>query len=662
MGKALGFFIGALYVLAAVAQPLPVEQFFKRSNLSQLKISPDGKSVAGIVSGKRDGLSVVNIDTHSGRPVTNFGDADVLQFYWINDRRLIFSVGDAHEATANAYYYGWWAVDLDGSRLEEISTSNHSANTNAATPTGSRLSGGSGAPVRTAFSVEPRTRLRYLASLHDDSNDVLLEATIGNKASVWRWDTLTNQRVADLTGEVTGVQRWIIDKHGMPRAVRVMDAGREKVLYREAGGDTWQRLADAEETRLPFWPLGIDADDKTFYVGAYDPESGRSAVYRYDFAAGRVGERVARHLDSNMSGLIFSRAEHRLLGFRYEGMNTGVIWVDEHHAKVQAMASRAVPQQYNNVSIADRNPKRALIATYSDRAPSTYYLLDTEKMTMERFSSSRPWINPQDMSPRKLVRYRARDGLMIPAHLTIPKGTSGKNLPLVVEIHGGPWIQKQDGSFNLHAQFFASRGYAVLQPDFRGTQGYGQKHFEASFGEWGYSMQDDITDGVEWLIKQGIADKNRICLFGGSYGGYATLWGLIKTPDLYRCGVAYVAVSDISYMFDFNRWDWGRAEWQSYGGAKRMIGDPVRDAEKFRAVSPVENAERLKAPVLLAYGGVDQRVPIKNGTAMRAALDRYGKTYEWVVYDEEGHGFNDDKNKFDFYRRVEAFLKKYLGE
>jgi dipeptidyl aminopeptidase/acylaminoacyl peptidase len=174
-------------------------------------------------------------------------------------------------------------------------------------------------------------------------------------------------------------------------------------------------------------------------------------------------------------------------------------------------------------------------------------------------------------------------------------------------------------------------------------------------------MQDDITDGVEWLIRQGYVDKDRICLYGGSYGGYATLWSLIKTPDLYKCGVAFVAVTDINLMFDIAWSDMARSSygWLDYG-ARDLIGDPDKDAEKFRSVSPLVNAEKLKAPVLLAYGASDIRVPLKHGQEFRAALDKYGKTYEWVVYNNEAHGFNKDENRFDFFRRVDAFLKKYL--
>jgi dipeptidyl aminopeptidase/acylaminoacyl peptidase len=406
-------------------------------------------------------------------------------------------------------------------------------------------------------------------------------------------------------------------------------------------------------------PLAFDFDNRTLYVASRE-DGDKAAIHRYDFEQGRVGERLARHLDVDMGNMIFSRARGKLLGVVYDADRPGVVWLDEQLARLQQMVDRALPNTVNTVSVADQNPKRALVAAHSDTSPVTFYLLDTEKPALTRFASSRPWIKPDAMSERKFVRYKARDGLEIPAYLTIPKQSSGKNLPLVVEIHGGPWINKQSWGFNERAQFFASRGYTVLQPDFRGTRGYGKRHYEASFGQWGFAMQDDITDGVEWLVSQGIADRSRVCLFGGSYGGYATLWGLIKTPDLYRCGVAFMALTDIAFYFSFNRWDLGRAVWGEYG-ARTLIGDPERDRDKFRSVSPIHHAERLKAPVLLVYGGVDQRVPLKNGTAIRSALDRHGKKYEWVVYDDEGHGFGAEKNRFDFYRRVDAFLKQHLN-
>ena len=265
------------------------------------------------------------------------------------------------------------------------------------------------------------------------------------------------------------------------------------------------------------------------------------------------------------------------------------------------------------------------------------------------------------MAERRPVHYTARDGLDIPAYLTLPKDSSERKPPLIVNIHGGPWARGFTWGFETEAQFFANRGYAVLEPEFRGSLGHGWKHYSSSFKQRGLTMQDDITDGVEWLIKEGVVDKNRVCLYAGSYGGYATLWGLIKTPDLYKCGVAFVAVTDINLLFGGDWYDLVGSpyRWMDYE-AKDIIGDPKTDAEKFKSVSPLANADKLKAPVLLAYGGRDHRVPIKHGDEFREALDKYGKTYEWVLYSDEAHGFNKDDNRFDFYRRVDAFLKKYL--
>jgi len=621
---------------AAAADPLSVEQFFKRPIYSRLALSPDGTRVAAIVPGaKRDRLAVFDVDTRAARPVTNFVDADVLYFEWISDKRLVLSIGDAHEASSNAEFYGWYAVDADGSALEEIAME-HYARGNAAW-----------------------TWMRYFGAHPDGGDLVIIEPhwRYGG-TSLLVWDTRSAKVVRSLNGGgLRGVRRWLFDGGGVPRAARTYEDGRERVFYRGETDPSWRVLAEADEFSLPFWPLGFDAAG-ALYVGAYEQGRDKSAIFKYDFAHRRLGERVARHLDASMVDVVVSRRERRLLGFTYDGDH--VVWVDQQFARVQGMVDRVLRDTSNAVSIAETNPNRALITAHSDVEPPRYYLFDAAKLTLVPLSSSRPWIDPKQMSERKLVTYKARDGLDIPAFLTIPKGTAGKNLPLVVEIHGGPWIDKQEFGFDLHAQFFASRGYAVLQPDFRGTLGYGKRHFEASFGQWGFAMQDDITDGVEWLIGKGIADPHRVCLVGGSYGGYAALWGLMKTPDAYRCGVAYVAPTDIAYMFSFNRWDWVGSVWMDYG-AKTLIGDPDRDAEKFRSVSPVPQAERLKAPVLLAYGGADQRVPIKHGNALRAALDSYGKQYEWVVYSDEGHGFNDDKNRFDFWRRVDAFLKKHLA-
>lgn len=630
MARSCWLLLSAALACGAFAQPLPVEELFKRPDYSQPALSPDGRRVAVIIRGNpRDAIAVMDVQTRKGGRIAGFSDADVLYFSWISNERLVFSVGDAHEAVANAQFYGWWAVNADGSKLQQI--------------------------------AQPRTGFRYLGP-DPRGGDRILVARRGRQDQFEAFSLDTKDgRHYHLTYETpANIVHWVADRRGVVRVAISRGQGIERLWYRDSDKAPWTKLEEARAGKLSVQPIGFDFDHRTLYVSAYAGED-KAAIYFYDFAKRGVGERLARHLDVDMgSTMIFSGSRRRLLGVAYNAEKPGVAWLYEYFGRLQQMVDRSLPDTVNILSVADQNPKWALVAAHSDKSPVTFYLLDTEKPELQRMASSRPWLKQDTMSERSFVRYKARDGLEIPAYLTIPRQSSGKNLPLVVEIHGGPWVDKQTWGFNEHAQFFASRGYAVLQPDFRGTLGYGRRHFEASFGQWGLAMQDDITDGIEWLVSQGIVDKNRICLFGASYGGYATLWGLMKTPELYRCGVAYVAVTDIAQLFDFNRWDiMSLSDWMEYEG-RVLIGDPSRDREKFRSLSPLHNAERLRAPLMLVYGGVDQRVPLRHGNAMRAALDRHGKKYEWVVYDDEGHGFQHEKNRFDFYRRVEAFLKKHL--
>ena len=260
------------------------------------------------------------------------------------------------------------------------------------------------------------------------------------------------------------------------------------------------------------------------------------------------------------------------------------------------------------------------------------------------------------------MRYKARDGPEIPALLTLPPGGAKKNLPMVVMVHGGPYVRGNSWGWNAETQFLASRGYAVLEPEFRGSAGFGAKHFKAGFKQWGLAMQDDLADGVHWAVGKGIADGARVCIAGASYGGYATLMGLIKDPDLYKCGINWVGVTDIKLLYD-GGWAFSNDtsdEYKAYGMPEKT-GDPVKDAAQSKATSPIQQAARITQPLMLAYGGVDRRVPINHGTAFRDAVMRTNKNVEWVEYPEEGHGWSLEKNNIDFWSRVERFLDRHIG-
>ena len=619
---------------------------------------------------------MIDVETKSGRPVTNFADSDVRQFYWTNNRRLLFSVGDTRDPADQTCFFGWYAVNSDGSDLRLLEAkATHSISASPRAPgTPDAATFAARIPSTSACPRDHRRALRdfrFLSADPNDGDDIVIEARELSRRTldVYRVNTKSGEMKLLSTEQPSSkIFGWTVDRNGVPRLAVSHDQGITTLWYREGGGRAWMKLDEGDFSKPTIEALAFDFDNRTLYVGF--PEQGdKFAVYRYDFEKRQPGERLARHLDVDMGladidmdALLFNRAKRKLVGFAFDADKRGVVWLDEDIARLQQMVDRALGTTVNVLRVADANPKRALITAYSDVRPAEYYVIDAEKLSITKFASSRPWIKSEEMSQRKFVRYKASDGKEIPAYLTIPKQSSGKALPLVVDIHDGPWRRKQSWDFNSNAQFFASRGYAVLQPDFRGTFGYGWRHFESSLKQWGLAMQDDITDGVEWLVREGVADKNRICLFGGGYGGYATLWGLMKTPELYRCGVAFSAVTDIQLYFNIT-WSslyWSPYDWLDYG-AKVLIGDPDVDRDKFRSVSPLYQAARLKAPILLAFGGVDHRVPLEHGTAFREALDRSGKKYEWVVYSHEGHGFNEDKNRFDFYRRVEAFLKQHLN-
>jgi dipeptidyl aminopeptidase/acylaminoacyl peptidase len=277
-------------------------------------------------------------------------------------------------------------------------------------------------------------------------------------------------------------------------------------------------------------------------------------------------------------------------------------------------------------------------------------------MKLDKLFDLSPWLPEEDMAPMRPISYRVADGLMIHGYLTLPVGRQPRQLPLLVHPHGGPWHRDSWG-FDPEVQFLANRGYAILQVNFRGSTGYGRRFLESSFGQWGLAMQDDITAGVQWAIGEGFADPRRIAIYGGSYGGYAALSGLTKTPDLFACGISYVGVS--------NLFTWIAAippYWKPYLEMMyEMVGHPERDADRFRRTSPYYQADRIQVPLLVAQGVNDPRVRKEESDQIVEALRQRGLQVEYLVKDDEGHGFRNEENQFEFYRILERFLERHLG-
>jgi dipeptidyl aminopeptidase/acylaminoacyl peptidase len=383
----------------------------------------------------------------------------------------------------------------------------------------------------------------------------------------------------------------------------------------------------------------------------------KSAVFVWDFANNKPGDLVAEHPLADISnGLLYDEQRRKIIGIAFESMVDEMYYFDEDYARMQATLDASLPGQH--VSFSWRGDRVVAVA-HSATQPGQIYFFDTTKRVLEPVFSLMPQFDNKKLSPQTVINYTARDGLNIPAYLTLPAGQAAKALPLVAYIHGGPHARDLPG-YDPMTQMLASRGYAVLQPQFRMSTGFGWKHHTAGWKQWGLAMQDDITDGVAALVKQGVVDPNRVCIIGASYGGYATMYGLAKDPDLYKCGVNWVGVTDINLLFSVTYSDTSSTPMMDDLGV-RMHGDPKTDQAYMKATSALENVSKIKAPVLMAYGSEDVRVPLIHGERMRDLLLKQGNSVEWLVMTGEGHGWAKESNRIKWGETVMSFIDRHIG-
>jgi dipeptidyl aminopeptidase/acylaminoacyl peptidase len=300
----------------------------------------------------------------------------------------------------------------------------------------------------------------------------------------------------------------------------------------------------------------------------------------------------------------FIVSQQQLLGLRYVIDAEVTQWLDPAMAALQQRVDAALQGLVNRLSVPLRGDSPwVLVESFADVQPQRSFLFNRETGKFVALGGAHPQIDRREMAQTDFFRIEARDGRRIPAYLTLPAGEPKKPLPMVVLVHGGPWVRGMSWRWDAEVQFLASRGYAVLQPEFRGSTGFGREHFEAGFKQWGRAMQHDVADAARWAVKQGHADAQRICIAGASYGGYAVLMGLINDPDLYRCGIDWVGVSDIGLMYSIG-WSDISDRFREYG-MPRMIGDPKEDAAMLDSVSPLRRAAEIRRPLLMAYGAWD---------------------------------------------------------
>ncbi|HEX6706500.1 MAG TPA: prolyl oligopeptidase family serine peptidase [Albitalea sp.] len=642
---------------ACAADALPAAQdFFRHPAMSEPQLSPSGKLLGVLLAGNngRIRLAVMDLDDpKQSKTVAAISDADVRSFRWVNDRRLVFDAIDLSSPGGDQYGYGLFAVNADGTGFRKL--------VKHRPPVGI-------SQVDTQIdSRELSWTHKLKATVDDGSDDVIVEQheyganrqPLGT--SLLRLNTITGRVASLVRGAPSGTYGWLVDWKGEPRATYALQEGLMRIYWHDIAAGTWVQLNESPWHDMPMQLAGIDGGGNFFVRALRADRAGTMALYRYRVAERQLESEPLVSLDGFdfFGELIFDHSTHALVGAQYRTDALGTVWFDPVRRSLQAQVDKALPSTVNTISCRQcAETRHVLVRSASDRQSAVYSLFDPKENRLHRLGASRPWIDPKAMAERNFHRIEARDGQSIPVYVTKPREGKGP-WPAVVVVHGGPWTRGADWEWQGVAQFLASRGYVVIEPEFRGSSGFGSRHFRAGFKQWGLAMQDDVADATRWAIKQGTADSDRICIGGSSYGGYSALMGLARDPDLYRCGIALSAVTDIAALYDMH-WSDTSEIWKQYGIAM-LVGDRDKDAAQFDATSPLKLASRIRQPILIAHGGSDYRVPIEHGARFRDAVSAHNKDVEWVVYPDEGHVFLLVDNKVDFWTRAEKFLARRLA-
>lgn len=601
---------------------IPIQEFFRNPERTAYSLSPNGEYWAFLAPYEnRQNIFVQKIGSSEAKRVTNVTDRDLSGFFWSTDDRLLYVRDFGGDENFHLF-----SVKIDGSEEKDL----------------------------TPFQG---VRAQIIDELAEDDDHILVGL---NKRVPEVFDPY---RINIHTGELTlvaenpgNISEWLTDHQGRIRVAMATDGVNSTMLYRDDEKSAFKAVltTNFKETVAPMY---FDFQDENVLYTISNRGRDKAAIVRMEARTGKELEVLFEHPEVDVSFMSYSRKRKVPTTISYTTWKREYKFLDKEVETLYRRLEKEFPNHEVAITSTNKNEDKFIVRTYSDRSLGSFYFYDKNSDKIEKITDVSPWIKEEELAPMKPIQFQSRDGLTIHGYLTLPLGMDAKNLPVVVNPHGGPWA-RDAWTYNPEVQFLANRGYAVLQLNFRGSTGYGRSFWEASFKQWGLTMQDDVTDGVNWLIGQGIADSNRVAIYGGSYGGYCTLAGIAFTPDLYACAIDYVGVSNLfSFMNTIPPY------WELYREMLyEMVGNPSNEADslRMRATSPVFHVDKIKAPLLIAQGAKDPRVNQAESDQIVEALQKRGVDVKYILKENEGHGFRNEENRFEFYGEMEAFLKEHL--
>ena len=635
----------SLAVSPAFSAP-PVEAFANLPQIATIRLSPDGRHFAAIqpINGRPE-LFIYQTDLASGtKPVVyGFGDASDEDVIWVSNTRLIaiFSANIKDSSDPTEYYYSHWvraiALDVDGKNSVVLMKGRQLMHENAAIA------------VSAIDANDPQHVYVAASSGIGDDNTFLykVDTTSGDGEIFSRGDRDTSSWLMDGYGQIVSRQE-----------VDLQSSTKQEGYIQIAKGDGWLESLRYSVSRGSVVGVeGLNMQGDAILISRYGDRN-TQGLEAIDRETGKVRETVFSDPNYDLLGTVQDERTGRVIGVTYISDKVETKYFGPKLEKMQQSLEQALPGQSVQIGSTDAAHDLYVVRAEDSSHPGLYYFYRPATGQLSTLANEYPNLDPSDLSQTKSITYLARDGMQIHAYLTVPHASSGKNLPTVILPHGGP-DDRDYMQFDWLAQFLASRGYAVLQPNFRGSSGYGYQFESAGFGQWGRKMQDDVTDGAKKLIADGIADPKRICIVGASYGGYVALAGATFTPDLYACTVSYAGVSNVVSILGHDSNDDEGSPAMKYWETR--IGDRYHDEKLMQAISPAYHADQVRCPILLIHGTADFTVPLHQSESEQRALQKVGRHVELVKLDGDDHYLGLAATRIRMAQEIERFLSANIG-